>query len=541
MKFSSPPFATLKWFVISVLNIVTKPMTINPQYSLLLFLCLIVPDIFAFLVLVDLVPYVVSAVDILLCYIILVPTVLLSSNLLKYYKVLLLIIGLFLLSCNIYTISLYDRSLNSLSVDMVAAILATNTSEVYEYFITYFRLDKLLYILCGISLFLLLFYKLNKIKMQLSLLPKIVLFICVLFSVFVVTTNINKVRAVNIYKIICAKKTPDLREYRQKPDIVMKESGVENLVMIIGESFSKSHSSIYGYEKNTNPLLGKVMSDSTLFVYDKVKSSSTGTISNVIAIMSSYINEFSDSIDWYRCLNIIDVMENAGFKNYWISNQSKRGLADNEIGRYAELCDVEWFVGDIYSGMARINLDEELFPYIDSCLSEDIEKKFVVIHLMGSHPAYKVRYPERFSKFNAENYSCSHPHLPTESRIMLSEYDNSILYNDSIVYEIMKRFENKDAAVVYFSDHGQDVFDSSDDYAGHAKLGNAKSEEAGRNIPMMVYTSSLFREKHPELQERIENAVNRPYRTDSIMYSIMDIAGVETVNGISYKHKSLFK
>lgn len=58
---------------------------------------------------------------------------------------------------------------------------------------------------------------------------------------------------------------------------------------------------------------------------------------------------------------------------------------------------------------------------------------------------------------------------------------------------------------------------------------------------IFFYTSPLFRERHPDLQERIKNAVNRPYRTDSIMYSIMDVAGVETVNGVSYKHKSLFK
>lgn len=523
------------------MTLLTSPFAENVQLSLFLFLCLILPDIFSFFVFADLIPYVVSAVDFLCVYVVLIPTVLLSSRLCKYYKTLLWLIGFFLLSCNIYTISLYERSLNSLSVDIIAAILATNTSEVYEYFTTYFKLDKLRNILCGIVLFILLLYKLNKVKMHLSLIPRIVLLICVSFSVFVVTKNMHKVRAVNIVKILCAERTPDLREYRSTPFIAKKGMMADNIVMIIGESFSRSHSSMYGYEKNTNPLLGKVMQDSTLFVYDRVTSSSTGTIANVIAIMSSYVSEFADSIDWYRCLNIIDIMGNAGFRNYWISNQSKRGLADNEIGRYAELCDVEWFVGDKYSGMARANLDEELFPYIDSCLYEQIEKKFIVIHLMGSHPAYKKRYPEKKSKFKAEDYSLSHPHLPVESRIQLSDYDNSILYNDSVVYEIMKRFDNEDAVVIYFSDHGQDVFDSSDDYAGHAKKGNAKSEEAGRNIPLMVYTSPLFREKHPGLQQRIENAVNRPYRTDSIMYTIMDVAGVESVNGVTYKHKSLFK
>ena len=124
---------------------------------------------------------------------------------------------------------------------------------------------------------------------------------------------------------------------------------------------------------------------------------------------------------------------------------------------------------------------------------------------------------------------------------MLSEYDNSVLYNDWVIYEVIRKFENTDAVVVYFSDHGQDVYDSSDNYAGHSKIGNLKSEEAGTNIPFVVYTSPIFREKHPELQQRIENAVNRLYRTDSVMYTIMDVAGVETVNGVSYKHKSLFK
>ena len=161
--------------------------------------------------------------------------------------------------------------------------------------------------------------------------------------------------------------------------------------------------------------------------------------------------------------------------------------------------------------------------------------------MMGSHYVYDKRYPSEFARMKAEDYSKTHAHLSVENRQKVAEYDNSILYNDSVVYEIMRKFEDRDAVVIYLSDHGQDVFDSSDDYAGHAKIGNAKSEEAGRNIPLMVYTSSLFREKHPELQQRIETSVNRPYRTDSIMYTIMDVAGVETVNGVSYKHKSLFK
>ena len=123
----------------------------------------------------------------------------------------------------------------------------------------------------------------------------------------------------------------------------------------------------------------------------------------------------------------------------------------------------------------------------------------------------------------------------------MAGYDNTVLYNDSVVYELINILQRESAVVVYLSDHGEDVFRSSEDYCGHASELDERHWNVVRQIPLLVYTSQLFREKHPELQKRIEGAVNRPYRTDSIMYTIMDIAGVETVNGVSYKQKSLFK
>jgi acetylglutamate kinase len=143
---------------------------------------------------------------------------------------------------------------------------------------------------------------------------------------------------------------------------------------------------------------------------------------------------------------------------------------------------------------------------------------------------------------DADEESTLIPRITRESyKQLLAEYDNSILYNDYVVNELLQRFVNEDAIVFYFSDHGIDAFKSSNNYIGHANPNDTISIMVSKKIPFMVYSSQFFCKKHPELQKRIENAVNRPYRTDSIMYTIMDVAGVETVNGISYKHKSLFK
>lgn len=436
---------------------------------------------------------------------------------------------------------MYERSLNSLDVDMFAAILATNYSEAYEYLITYVKAEILFYILCGVSLLLLIFYKLSSLKFKLNIISQLILFLLVILSVSVIVTNPKKVGRVNVVRLFHQGMTPDLKEYRQNPLVVKNNNSPRNIVMIIGESFSKSHSSLYGYGKRTNPMLATMFSDSVLYVFKNITSVHTGTTPNIKAIMSSYKDEYSDSIQWYKCLNIIDVMGCSGYKTRWISNQSKRGLADNEVGRYAELCDVESFVGDKYSGMNRRDLDEELLPFIEEHLKDSLNKNFFVIQMMGSHSAFKMRYPKSFERFVAVDYDATHNRLSTENKQLLAEYDNSVLYNDSVVYEIMQRFADEEAVVFYFPDHALDVFESSDDYIAHAKPGDELSEYYGKQIPFMVYTTENFRNKFPQIEQRIKAAVDVPYRTDSVMYTIMDVAGVETVDGVSYSHKSLFK
>ena len=105
----------------------------------------------------------------------------------------------------------------------------------------------------------------------------------------------------------------------------------------------------------------------------------------------------------------------------------------------------------------------------------------------------------------------------------------------------MMQFADKDAAVVYLSDHGIDVFYSSDDYIGHAIKGDSESMQSSREIPFVVYTTETFRKGHPALQKKICRSLGNSMVTDWLMYTIIDLAGVETVNGVSYKERSLLK
>lgn len=533
----SPHIGSCKQLVVSSLHLISKPITSQPEFYVLCFVLLNVLDLFADGGFPLLGPFLKITFGCFVCYCLLLPIVVLPNVARKIYKYILLFIAVVQFVVDLYLLIIYGETFSTLHVDMLAAFVATNATEASEYIKTYLTLDKIIIIFLTLSSLFTTFYFIRRFRFRISIFGE-----CIISIVIVISACISVIEYKNLllgnYYFLTQTERPDLKEYRQNPYVASNGEKPKYVVLVIGESFSKIHSSLYGYNKETNPLLAKLSADSLLFVCRNSTSACTKTIPAIKSIMTSYINEMNDSIDWFRCLTLIEVMQKIDYKTVWISNHSRVGLFDNEAACYAELCDYSIFANECGFDSA---FDQVLLPLIGECMNSDSTQTFFVVNMLGSHIYYKDRYPESFSKFRSEDYIVSHPHLSRESRQTISEYDNSILYNDSVVYEIMKTFEQEDAIVIYISDHGQDIFNSSNDYAGHAINGNSVSEQAAVQVPMLVYTSPIFKKKHTFLYQSIEKAVGTPYRTDSIMYTIMDVIGVESVNGISYKNKSLLK
>jgi heptose-I-phosphate ethanolaminephosphotransferase len=135
---------------------------------------------------------------------------------------------------------------------------------------------------------------------------------------------------------------------------------------------------------------------------------------------------------------------------------------------------------------------------------------------------YRERYPAEFAKFTAADVD-----KPTDNaKKVTAEYDNSVLYTDFILDEIFKRFEDKNALIIYISDHGEEVFENGNDYAGHTP--EEKGNRSTIEIPMIVWTSEKFREMYPEKISALKNAENNPYRTDLIIHTILDLMDIQT-------------
>ena len=161
-----------------------------------------------------------------------------------------------------------------------------------------------------------------------------------------------------------------------------------------------------------------------------------------------------------------------------------------------------------------------LLPLLDDELALKQDRQFFMIHLMGSHFHYNKRYPPEYEHFTSEHeHSSSALHKNIQA-----EYDNSILYNDFVVTEIISRFRDENAIVVYIADHGEETSDNMD-FIGH---GEGMLDRDMIEVPMIIWLSNQFSETYPELEYAIASSIHRPYMTDDMIHTLLDLMNIET-------------
>ncbi|WP_299144452.1 sulfatase-like hydrolase/transferase [uncultured Dialister sp.] len=149
--------------------------------------------------------------------------------------------------------------------------------------------------------------------------------------------------------------------------------------------------------------------------------------------------------------------------------------------------------------------------------SDDAQSDFFVVHLMGAHEDFKRRDPAAFAKFTAADETGGAKD-DEASRTIRAEHDNAVLYDDYIVNEIIKRFEEQDAVVMFLSDHGEEVNDVRE-IVGHGDESSAWQ----RDIPMVIWTSAKFRAHHPEDAARIERSKSHAWQSDEMIHTLLDL------------------
>ncbi len=213
-----------------------------------------------------------------------------------------------------------------------------------------------------------------------------------------------------------------------------------NLLIIgLGESLRADHLGIYGYERDTTPLLS-AMRDK-LYIYKNAYSGGTNTWTSV----PSMFTKFNSSPDLSK--SIINLANDAGYKTFWISNQTEFNSSSGEmiVSSLAKQSGHTSFTTN--SDEHEIKYDEVLLPKLVDVLKnrKPNEKTLIVLHFFGSHFEFKDRYPVGYSKYNGGK---------SELEKTVNQYDNTVFYTDYILSQILKISSEYNAKFIFFSDHG---------------------------------------------------------------------------------------
>ena len=308
----------------------------------------------------------------------------------------------------------------------------------------------------------------------------------------------------------------------RKIDFKKNDSTIPNVVFILGESTTRRHMGIYGYELDTTPHMEERKQKNELVMFEDVISPETYTIGVVRKLFTFFSNDDDDNKEkeWYQYTNLLTILRQAGYHTVWISNQESAGVFGNVSRVCADLCDEKYYTLVHDSRTVSYIKDEEIFPILDRVLAASSNpKNFYVLHLMGTHGIYSKRYPEKYEVFQAKDETIGEDE---GQRKKVAEYDNAVLYNDFIVDSIIQRFEKENAIVIYISDHGEAVYETGT--SGHSVSGGNQQKE----IPMLIWMSEKFKAKYPYLEQRIRAADKLPFMTDNMIHALLDLMEIET-------------
>jgi len=289
----------------------------------------------------------------------------------------------------------------------------------------------------------------------------------------------------------------------------------QTFIVVIGESTSRAHMQLYGYNRETNPELNKIKKE--LYIFDDVIAPHVHTISSLEKILTLSNNSDPDKKE---NSSIIQLANQAGFTSYWLSNQKPLGFSESIPTLIGNGANQKYFINsndynyDVY--------DESLLPYLDSILKEPVQKKLVFIHLMGTHGVYDKRYPKEFNYFTDNSPLVKFKHK--EAYKKTNAYDNAVRYNDFIIRTIIEKVRNQNTQsyVMYFSDHGDEVYDTID-FLGHNEYHGSKSMY---EVPFIVWMSDSYKKAiSKEWHKSIR--IHRKYNLEDFIHSFAQISSID--------------
>lgn len=520
-----------------------KPGRILLYYSIISVLTILVlfPDLF-FFIKNNVVNYAVSGFFIVQL-LLLIPVVIFCRRLKIYYWILAFLVAL--IPVMILSVIYMNIQVNA---EMVGLVLDTDKEEVTELF------GWKIFLLIGgmifcFWLFLKLAYRLpEKISWKNGLVISLIGFLGFLVIPLMRTTDVRYYISIlnNTYKTfypfriqsvfsLLNTELNNMKNY-QKTTKDFKFNAVDTdsadgerkvFLLIIGETARGDHFHINGYERETSPGI------ESLTHLVSFKDAVTGGTMTIVSVPQLITRATPENYSLHtKEKSILSAFKEAGYYTAWISNQSKYGLSGN-IGMHVNDGDTS-----IYSGHGENetnftgSYDETILPILSNLMNQHSSRNiFAIVHLIGSHWRYILRYPPEFSKFKPTSDRNRLNLINPTKEMIVNEYDNSILYTDHILKSIadtLKKFP-VESAFLYVSDHGENLNEKNDNTYFHS----FKPDKYTAGVPLFVWLNPGYAQKNAEILKNLKDNSGKKVNTAlNVFYTMIDI-GKLSISGFN--------
>lgn len=295
----------------------------------------------------------------------------------------------------------------------------------------------------------------------------------------------------------------------------------QTIVLLIGESTTRDHWSLYGYSRKTTPKLEARAQEDPRFLTIRNAWSVDG--STVSAFRSMFLAQppyerltdgKTQNTDAGVRENVFALFRQAGWKITWISNQEDLAIRN----QFAHWANEQIFLNRV-GGRSSVSLDERVLPPLKKALADPAPRHLIVVHLIGAHPHYSLRFPPDWqSDWPEDAVEDELKSLDRSPWVIAANdtYDTVMRYQDQVIAETLNLSEDaatqeKPVVWAYISDHGQELGEAEN------RTGHSQTTPDGYRVPFVLWSSDNRFSK---------DLVHQPFRADRLDTAMLSTAGI---------------
>ena len=293
-------------------------------------------------------------------------------------------------------------------------------------------------------------------------------------------------------------------------------------VLVVGETARAQSFSLNGYHRDTNPQLQSI---NEVVSFTDVASCGTATAQSLPCMFSGVGQAYSRTTIATEQEGLLDVLKRAGLSVWWRDNQSgckgvcarvpTESVMTPEPRKFYELA---------------ISYDDKLLAGLQDWIDRLDGHGVIVLHMMGSHgPSYYKRYPPAHERFAPACWEAQFSRCNRDE--IVNAYDNSILYSDHVLSELIKILAGNDrggtpTAMIYVSDHGESLGENGF-YLHGMPYALAPIEQ--KRVPWVWWLSPKFQAISGVTTDCLRRGAKESRSHDNLFHSVLGLLDVQTI------------